>query len=612
MTSELNPVAEFLRETLPFDSLAEADIVALSKSALVSYHKHKEPFLADEHLGLRIVRSGAVDLRDEEGALLDRLGEGESFNLTGLNAEDKVVSAHAIEDTLIYAIPRSVYADLRREHRHVDRYFSMQRSRRLRRAARYEPVPHRMNASVTSIMSRDVLVVAPQSSIREVAGAMSHRRVSSSVIGGELGLLGIVTDRDLRVRCLAEGLSADNPISDIMTPNPTTLDQNASVFDATLMMTQSGVHHVPVVDAGKLVGMITTSDLMLAKQDDPVYLVTHIGRQHSIGAIQAMLENLPSLMAAWSRSGMRAQHVSRLLTAISDAVVIRLLQLAEREYGAPPVKYCWVGFGSQGRGEQLLGADQDNGMILERDVSGAEAEWFKRAATFVCDGLARCGYRYCPGGIMATTDEWRVSLEQWQSTVRKWTRTPTPDAVMRVTIFFDLRSIYGDSALVDALQATMLDQARTNTIFIAALAANALDASPPLGVFRRFIVEHDGEHKESLDMKKRGILPITDIARLHALAHGVVAVNTDERLLALAKEGVLQIKDARNLIDALHTLQQVRVEHQCAQVAAGEKVDNYINPRALGTLGKEQLRDAFTIIKEAQSAVKLRYRAGLD
>jgi CBS domain-containing protein len=612
MTSELNPVAEFLRETLPFDSLPEESILWLSRAALVSYHRYKEPFEADDSLGLRIVRSGAVDLRDQEGALLDRLGEGESFNLNGLNAEDKAVTAQAIEDTLIYSIPSQVYMDLRREHRDLDRYFSMQRSRRLRRAARYEPVPHRMSASITTIMSRDVLTVSPSSSIREVATAMSHRRVSSAVVWADDGLQGIVTDRDLRVRCLAEGLSAQCPISDIMTSNPNCLDQSASVFDVTLMMTQSGIHHVPVVDSGKLVGMITTSDLMLSKQDDPVYLVTHIGRQNSIASIQAMLGDLPSLMVSWSRSGMRAQHVSRLLTAISDAVVIRLLQLAEREYGEAPVKYCWVGFGSQGRGEQLLGADQDNGMILERGVSGEEAKWFERVATFVCDGLAACGYRYCPGGIMATTDDWRVSLAQWQETVQKWTRTPTSDAVMRVTIFFDLRGIYGSTELADALQATMLAQAQANTIFIAALAGNALDASPPLGVFRRFIVEQDGEHKESLDMKKRGILPITDIARLHSLANGIAAVNTDERLLALARDGVLQIRDARNLTDALHTLQQVRIEHQCARVAEGEKVDNYIKPRALGTLGKEQLRDAFTIIKEAQTAVKLRYRAGLD
>jgi CBS domain-containing protein len=361
-----------------------------------------------------------------------------------------------------------------------------------------------------------------------------------------------------------------------------------------------------------LVGVVTTSDLMLAKQDDPVYLVTHIGRQGSVDAIAAMVAQLPSLMVAWSSDGLKSQHVSRLLTAISDAVVIRLLQLAEAHYGPAPGPYCWLGFGSQGRGEQLLGADQDNGMIIDDTVPLSQREWYRDVANYVCDGLAQVGYRYCPGNIMAKNPEWRLSLQQWQETVAKWTRTPTEDAVMRVTIFFDIRAVYGEQGLAEKLQQTMLREAKSNTIFIAALASNALGATPPLGVFRRFIVEHDGEHKESVNIKKRGILPITDIARLHALAHGLPQVNTDERITALAKAGVLQIKNARNLSDALHTLQQARIDEQCRLISAGEQPGNYINPRALGTMGKEQLRDAFTIIKEAQSAIKLRYRSGLD
>jgi CBS domain-containing protein len=157
----------------------------------------------------------------------------------------------------------------------------------------------------------------------------------------------------------------------------------------------------------------------------------------------------------------------------------------------------------------------------------------------------------------------------------------------------------------------MLQQAGSNTIFQAALAANALDSRPPLGIFRRFVVDRDGEHRDSLDIKKRGVLPVTEIARLHALARGVAAVNTDERLETLAREGHMAMVDSRNLIDALHCVQRMRMQHQCEQVLAGETVDNYINPRNLPRLAREQLRDAFTIIDEAQSAVRQSYRAGM-
>ncbi|MEL7045924.1 MAG: putative nucleotidyltransferase substrate binding domain-containing protein, partial [Pseudomonadota bacterium] len=145
----------------------------------------------------------------------------------------------------------------------------------------------------------------------------------------------------------------------------------------------------------------------------------------------------------------------------------------------------------------------------------------------------------------------------------------------------------------------------------AALAAGALASTPPLGIFRRFVVDRDGEHRDSLDIKKRGVLPITEIVRLHALAHGIAAVNTQERLNALGADGHMAMVDARNLADALHCVQRVRMRHQRDQVLAGMTPDNYINPRALPRPAREQLRDAFTIIDEAQGAVRQTFRAGM-
>lgn len=290
---------------------------------------------------------------------------------------------------------------------------------------------------------------------------------------------------------------------------------------------------------------------------------------------------------------------------------MRLIQLAEKKLGPAPVPWCWTGFGSQARGEQLLGADQDNGIIIDDSVEETQLPWYREMAEFVCDGLNECGYVYCPGGIMAKTDEWRQPLAIWEQTVRRWATSPTPDAVMRVSIFFDIRAVYGDSSLARRLQNTMLKQASTNTIFLAALAANALDSKPPLGIFRRFVVDRNGEHRDSVDLKKRGVLPVTEIVRLHALAHRIEAVNTHERLRALAHARHMTIVDSRNLADALHFIQQQRIKNQCKQIVRGEKISNYLNPRDLPKMAKEQLRDAFTIIDEAQSAVRQTYRAGL-
>jgi CBS domain-containing protein len=609
---ELAPIAGFLRHTLPFNELPLEHLHATVDRIVVKYYPHGEVFNRETgETGLRIVRSGAVEIRDSDNKLLDRLGEGESFHIGGLNAERGEVQATVIEDALCYLLPDPDYRWLRERNRSFDRYFSSQRSRRLRRAARYQPETNTMLQEVSTVMSTGLLTVEPETSVQTVAQVMAERRISSAFIVEGDALLGIVTDRDLRTRFVARGLPFDTPVRDIMTPDPECIQAGDTVFATTLKMTRRGYHHLPVMADGKLAGIVTASDLILAKQDDPVYLVQHISRQKNVGAIRELVSGVANLMVQWVGSGMRAQQVGQILTAISDAITVRLIQLAEEKLGPAPVPWCWAGFGSQARAEQLLGADQDNGMIIADEVCDENLPWFRDLANFVCDGLNECGYVYCPGGIMAKTDEWRQSLQVWQDTVRRWATSPTPDAVMRVSIFFDIRCVYGSSGLCEQLQKTMLEQASKNSIFLAALAANALDSKPPLGIFRRFVVDRDGEHRDSLDLKKRGVLPVTEIVRLHALAHSIPAVNTDERLKALAAAKHMTIVDSRNLADALHFIQHQRIKHQCEQILRGEKVSNFLNPRDLPKMAREQLRDAFTIIDEAQSAVRQTYRAGL-
>jgi CBS domain-containing protein len=411
---------------------------------------------------------------------------------------------------------------------------------------------------------------------------------------------------------LAADLSSQHSVGEIMTPAPATITAGATLFDATLEMTRRGVHHLPVLDDGeRLLGMVTTSDLITARQEDPVYLVQRISRAGDVREIAALASESAQLLRHALTGGMQPQPVSQLLTAVSDAVLRRLVALAEEELGPAPAPWAWLAFGSQARAEQLLGADQDNGIVIDDGASDGDLAWYLSLAGSVCDGLAACGYAYCPGGIMATSDDCRLRLGQWRQRVRRWAQTPTPEALMRVGIFFDLRAVHGEATLARDLQQEMLAQGARNTIFLAALAASVLGSRPPLGVFRRFVVERDGEHRDRLDIKKRGVLPITEIARLHALAHGIPAVNTDDRLRELARAGHLSVASARNLADALHCVQRVRMQHQAEQLSAGAAPDNFVDPKALPRLVREALRDAFTVIDEAQAGLRQSYRAGL-
>ena len=213
---ELRDVAEFLAGTVPFNVRDHAALKRAAESLRISYHRHGESFTGDDpDGGLRILRSGAVDLRDDANKLLDRLGEGESFAILNLNAESTVV-ATVIEDALIYRLQPDDYAELRSGNRDFDRHFSSQRSRRLRRAARYEPNPHEMLRPVSDLMTRDVFTIGKDATVHECAVAMSERRVSSAIVMEGESLVGIVTDRDLRTRLLAERRDYDTSVGDIM------------------------------------------------------------------------------------------------------------------------------------------------------------------------------------------------------------------------------------------------------------------------------------------------------------------------------------------------------------------------------------------------------------
>lgn len=612
LSPELSAIAGFVRQTLPFSVLPEEELQAVVRQVEITYYRNGHIF--DDRTpeqGLRIVRSGAVELRGQDGELLDRLAEGESFSLHGLLEGNPGVRAILMEDSLFYFIPQPVYRELRSRYRDFDRFFHGQRSRRLFRATRSMVSTGTMTRPVRTLMSRDPLTTHGETSVGELAARMADRRVSSALVLKEERLLGIVTDRDLRTRVLAAGLDGQTRVREIMTPDPVTIAENGTLFDAMLLMTQHGSHHLPVLDGTRLMGIVTTSDLITARQDDPVYMVQRLSRQQSVAGMKEVLKDLPRFVMHWSDDGVPADQVSHVLTAISDAVTRRLIVMAEETLGPAPVPWCWVAFGSQARGEQLLNADQDNALIISDQVQEDQMAWFGAMARQVSDGLDQCGYVFCKGNIMATNPDLCLSVRRWREAIDRWTSVFTPHHVMEVSIVFDIRAIAGETQLATQVQQHMLRRVQASSIFQAALASNVLDDTPPIGIFRRFVVEHNGQHKDTLNLKKRGLLPIVEMVRLHALSHGIASVNTLERLQELARSKSMTRYDSRNMADALRFLMQVRLQIQASQIRENQPLSNYVNPRELPKLAREQLRDAFKVVDNAQRSVRLTYLQGM-
>jgi CBS domain-containing protein len=282
--------------------------------------------------------------------------------------------------------------------------------------------------------------------------------------------------------------------------------------------------------------------------------------------------------------------------------------MAEAQFGDPPVPYAWLALGSQARQEQTARSDQDHALLLSNEVQPEHDAYFKQLATFVSDGLHACGYEYCPGEVMATTDKWRQPLAKWRTYFDGWIQEPQPKALMHSSIFFDMRHLHGDDDLTRRLRADVLDQCKNNSIFLASMTVNALKFEPPLGFFRQFVLEKRGDHADTLDLKHNGVVPAVDIARIHTLARGIDAVNTKERLDALETSGGIAASDAANLRDAFEFISMVRLRHQAQQIRAGKEPDNFVPPDSLSDFERRHLKDAFKVVSRMQSALEQRYQ----
>lgn len=472
-----------------------------------------------------------------------------------------------------------------------------------------DPALTLMTTPVSALLKRAPVTLPPQTTIRAAAQLMSEQRVSSILIVEQDHLFGLITDRDLRNRVIAAGLDTQRPIMDIATLAPLFVNLHDPAFNALLLMARHNIHHVPVLDGQRIAGMITATDLTEQHSTSAVYLAGDIYKQTTVQGLQRASTRIRALQQSLAAADATAYNTGHIITAITDAITTRLLQLGEAQFGPAPVEYVWVAAGSQARSEQTAKSDQDNCMVLDDAFDEAlHGDYFRQLTHFVCSGLDACGYVFCPGEMMAMTDAWRQPRAQWAEYFRRWTSEPEPKALMLTCVFFDLRAIHGQSSLLDGLRRDVLQRTRGNTLFLAHMVGNALTHQPPLGFFKGLAPARSGEHKGTIDLKHNGVVPIVDLARVYALAGGHAEANTHDRLLMAADGGDISAQSARDLRDALEFLAALRIQHQARQIAQGEAPDNYLAPGEISNFERTQLRDAFQVVQTLQSVLSTRYK----
>ncbi|MCL1147622.1 DUF294 nucleotidyltransferase-like domain-containing protein [Shewanella marinintestina] len=607
--SELQPITHFLQDRVPFDSLDEAALTRCCQALTIGYYSKASSHvpLDPDNPQLYIVRSGAFEVRDKNGELLDRLGEGDYFGFPSLLSGEEASNRVAIlEDGLVYHLPPEIFDFFRQQSREFDRFFNRAFAKRLRNQGRFKAKDLTTTSRITSLMSKSPLSIDMKASVADASKLMRSARVSSVLVIDNNKLVGILTDRDLRNRVLAENLDGSLPVHQAMTTTPVSIEPNALVFEAMLMMSEHNVHHLPVVDNGVATGVVTSTDILRGQSSQPLLLIGEIERQNDLPSLIQVSKQIPLLLQNLISADARAEEIGRVLTSVTDALTRRLIVLNQQVLGKAPMAFCWLAFGSQGRQDQAACSDQDNGLLLAHEPDDSAKGYFEALSKAVCKGLDECGYIYCPGDIMAQNPKWRMSLEQWKLVFDKWVNTPEPKALMHASIFFDMRSIYGPQSLFDGLQDTVLSSTKGNDIFLAGLTGNSLTSAPPLGFFRKFVLERDGSEVKGIDLKHKGSALINDIARVYALSAGIKEVNTAKRIRALMEQNIINRKDALNLADAHEFIAHMRLSNQEYQHTHSLPITNYLLPHNVSSLIRHQLRDAFKVVHDGQVGLKLK------
>ncbi len=468
-----------------------------------------------------------------------------------------------------------------------------------------------LGTPIRTLIKRAPITLPPDTSIQATAMLMRDLRVSSVLLVEQDLLFGLITDRDLRNRVVALGLDISRPVSDIATLAPMTVSANSPAFEALLLMARHNIHHIPVMDGGTILGMITATDLTEQHSTSAVYLAGDIYKQTSLDGLKKISTRVRQLQQHLAAADASAYSTGHIITAITDAITTRLIHLAEAQLGPAPVDYVWVAAGSQARNEQTAKSDQDNCLILDDAFDeAAHGDYFKALGKFVCDGLAECGYIHCPGEMMAMTDTWRQPRRVWAENFRKWIQSPKPKALMLTCVFFDLRAIHGQAALLDGLRQQVVQQTKGNSLFLAHMVSNALKHRPPLGLFGQITLSKGGDNPNTIDLKHTGIVPIVDLARVYALAAGVTVANTHDRLEVSAQAGEVTEQSARDLRGALEFLGKLRIAHQARQMALGQAPDNFLALEELSNFDRSHLKDAFSVVQTLQGVLGQRYAGG--
>jgi CBS domain-containing protein len=626
-----NEIVQFLTKVPPFQFLDEPVLQMVVKNLSMEFYPKGTVILKQDSAAsdsLRIIKKGGVRVsvksKDGEDVVIDYRGEGDTFGLVSLMSKDRQkTTIVAVDDTICYLLNKETVYRLIDDHpsvteyllqSHFTKYIDKTYGEMHSKSLFYGSSDHLLFTTlIGDIAAKEVVTVQEGMSIQEAAREMVKHRISSIIIVDRNNLpAGIVTDRDLREKVVARGREVNDAVRNIMTLPLIRVDAKDYCFEAVLRMIKHNIHHIVVIKDGALQGVLTNHDLMMLQGTSPLSFAKDLESQQTIEGLVPVSAKINRVVGLLLKEGARAGNITKILTELNDRLVRKVLEIAEKKFGRPPVPYCWIAFGSEGRKEQTFKTDQDNAIIYgdpetpEQDQ--AARRYFEEFSSYVQENLLQCGFPPCPAGYMAGNIKWRQPLKAWKKYFSSWVAEPTPDALLHALIFFDFRPVFGELALGEHLREHLAGILKDQKVFLGHLANITVQNRPPVGFFKTFVVETSGEHKNELNLKVKGIAPLVDIVRLFALEKGVRETSTLERIESLRSQHTIVAEYADELKHAFEFIMLLRIHNQFGQIEAGRFPDNFINPSKLSNLEKRTIREAFSLISRLQDLIVEMYK----
>ncbi len=634
-------VIKTLKEAEPFDQLPEEIFSEMSQAALTKrfpphthiFNQHDPPtgylYLIKEGLvEIVALTPGGVEM------VVDYRKDGAFFGGTPIfTNETYTAGARTVKSTECFLIPQQALTKAARLYPHLSDYFTraiLSRVRSLysemvddhtqKALTQMEAYPFKKRLS--EIMSTPVETCRPETPVREIAHRMTQRGIDAVLVADKSGpAAGIITKHDLVSKVLARETDDCMRLTaaDVMTLKPRTMAPDTYMYEATSFLMGHKIKHMPIMDQGEAVGMVTLQDLMRFRSQKSMLLVGSVKEAGTIAELVAARARMVRVAKALLGEARSHFETMEILSYIHHCIQKRCFEIVleeMREQGMrpPDIRFCMIIMGSGGRKEMLLGPDQDNGLVYENfpDAKMAEVDaFFGPFSERLVEVLEQVGYPRCSGKVMVDNPYWRGRLKDWQARLSNWIHVPEPKRVMYSTIFLDFMPLVGDPTLCRDLRDILHGEIRRNPVFLYHLLENDLNLKTPLGMLGRFVVEKSGPHKGKLSLKQSGSVFIVDCVRMFLLEKGVDATTTVERLDELVKLGVFNQETAEHLKAAFEAFTFLRLRNEIAMIDQGKEPSPYIDPYSLSKNEQDLLREALRAGSKLQDSTKRHFSRGI-